>query len=238
LIKKICILITLLISYQIFANHKPSYSAFNSKNVPLDHLLIDIMNIHKGTFIEVGAFNGISSSNTKLLEEYYGWAGILIEPSANLFDDLCKNRPTAKCFSCALGSFDQDNSYCFGDFKGHTMSSFTNRRRGSNSDKVLIRSLQSILDECDMYHINFFSLDTEGYELNILKGIDFKKTTFDYILIEIYKDQYNTIIDLLAKHGYELFCCLSDYNRKDNPIWDGTHNDYLFINKSLKASHT
>ena len=85
--------------------------------------------------------------------------------------------------------------------------------------------------------LKFFSLDTEGYELNVLKGIDFAKTTFDYLLIEIYNYQYQEIVDFLADKGYEMIRNLSNYNKIDNRIWDGTHNDYLFRRK-IKCATT
>lgn len=210
-----------------------SYSLTNAKGVPLDHLLRDIMPYNGGFFIEAGANDGIRQSNTKLFEEKYGWQGILIEPSKNIFPELCINRPHSRCFNCALGSFQQDGEIAFGDFDGHLMASLLGRLDRPKDQGVLIRSLQSILDICDITHVNFFSLDTEGYELNILKGIDFAKTTFDYILIEIYANQYDGIVSLLDSNGYELVCNLSGYNKIDNPNWDGSHNDYLFKNKTL-----
>ena len=130
-----------------------------------------------------------------------------------------------------MGSFDENNTYAYGDFDGHPMSSFTNRLKQKANQKVFVRSLQSILEECNIQYINFFSLDTEGYELNILKGIDFTKTTFDYMLIEIYKNQYTQIVDFLQEKDYELIYNFSNYNHKSNPSWDGTHNDYLFKKK-------
>lgn len=218
--------------------YKASYSALDCRGIPLDLLLHGIMNIEKGIFVEAGAFDGVQTSNTKMLEESFGWTGILVEPSENLFVSLCINRPHSQCYHCALGSFEENNTYAYGDFSGHTMSSFTNRREeGANTDYVLIKSLQSILDECQRTHINFFSLDTEGYELNILKGIDFEKTIFDYILIEIYNHQYNDIVSFLDQHGYVLMTCLSHYSKVFNPLWDGTHNDYLFIRKDLEMAN-
>lgn len=230
------ILITLAGSLDLHSTTN-SYSAKDSHNVPFDHKLIEIMNFKNGTFIEVGAFDGVSSSNTKLLEELYGWTGILIEPSESIFKRLCSNRPKARCFQCALGTFQENGTYAYGDFDGHLMSSLTNRRQKPAKQKVLIRSLQSILDECNIEYVHFFSLDTEGYELNILKGIDFNKTTFGYLLIEIYNHQYNDIVSFLQDKGYELLCNFSNYNRSSNPKWDGTHNDYLFKQRSSPA-HT
>ena len=36
------------------------------------------------------------------------------------------------------------------------------------------RTMQSILDECEINKIDFFSLDVEGHEYNVLNSIDFK----------------------------------------------------------------
>lgn len=215
-------------------NLEKNYSALDYLGVPLDHILAEILNYKEnGVFIEVGAFDGVTYSNTKLFEEFFGWRGILIEPSEVLFSKLCINRPNSKCFQCALGSFDEDGIYKVGDFDGHPMSSLTNRTGHPQDYKVLIRSLQSIIDECGFYHINLFSLDTEGYELDVLKGIDFDKTTFDYLFIEIYKHQYKEMVAFLSSKGYEMVSCISNYNRESNPGWDGTHNDYLFRRKDL-----
>lgn len=205
-----------------------TYSGVDYRRIPLDHMLTEILNMQDGIFIEVGAHDGLFQSNTKLLEDYYGWRGILIEPSEIVFNKLIHNRPLARCFNCALGTFEEHGTYAYGDFDGHAMSSLTGRLNRPKTCKVYMRSLQSILDECGVNHIHFFSLDTEGYELNILKGIDFNKTTFDYLLIEIYPHLYSDTVSFLDSKGYALVTCLSSYNLETNPFWDGTHNDYLF----------
>jgi FkbM family methyltransferase len=213
-----------------------TYSMTDADNVPLDHKLVDIMNYPNGIFIEVGALDGNEISNTKLFEEFYGWTGILVEPSPNLFAALCANRPNSRCFQCALGSFDEHETYAYGDFDGHPMASLVGRAERPSNVRVLVRSLQSILDECDIRHVHFFSLDTEGYELNILNGVDFDKTTFDYLLIEVYTYQFDDIVRFLEERGYDLVSCFSNYNSVSNPGWDGTHNDYLFKRRALVLS--
>jgi FkbM family methyltransferase len=167
------------------------------------------------------------------LEKQYGWTGILIEPSPCLYQKLCLNRPNSQCFCCALGTFEQDGTYIYGDFNGNLMSSVGGQRLVSKGlMQVPVRSLQAILDETNIHHINLFSLDTEGYEYNILKGIDFNKTTFDYLLIEIYNWDYEKICTLLSEKGYELEGLFSLYTYENSPGWDGTHNDYLFKRKT------
>lgn len=191
------------------------------------------MNHTHGYFIEVGGHDGVEQSNTKLLEESYNWTGILVEPSPILYPTLCKNRPHSLCFQCALGSFEENGTFVEGDFDGSTMSSVNGERLNRPAtEKVLMRSLQSILDETNVHHVNFFSLDTEGYELNILHGIDFERTQFDYILIEINNNQYGQITGFLLEKGYEMIQSFTNYSKETNPLWDGTHNDYLFKRKN------
>lgn len=213
---------------------KPSYSMVDSKGIPLDQKLVQLLNKKNGLFIEVGANNGVEQSNTKLLEEQHGWTGILVEPSPCLYDALCRNRPNSKCFSCALGPFELNNTYIWGDFDGHPMSSVNGKRiRRRAKQKVLMRSLQAILDQEGVTHVDFFSLDVEGYELPVLHGIDFNKVVFDYMLVEIMNKDFKNTANFLSSMGYELIENFSTYNPQDNPDWDGNHNDYLFIRRSL-----
>lgn len=210
------------------------YSSPDSCGVPMDEKLLRLFNFEGGVFIEAGANNGIAQSNTKLLEEKLGWKGILVEPSPSLYPALCANRPGSLCFSCALGSFEEEGSFAKGDFDGHLMGSLEGARLNRNpTETIPIRSIQSLLDEAFIRHVHLFSLDTEGHELQILKGIDFSKTTFDYFLIEIYQRQFNGIVSFLSENGYELIECFSNYSFETNPGWDGTHNDYLFKRKTL-----
>ena len=211
-----------------------SYAATDSAGIPLDIKLINLFNYSGGFFIEVGAYDGITFSNTKLLEEDYGWTGILIEPSEVLFEQLQANRANSLCFCCALGSFEENHTYVVGDFDGHPMASINGTRLSRNANqRVLVRSLQSILDEVGIHHINLFSLDVEGHELEILKGIDFDKSAFDFILVEVYDYQKNDIFSYLFSKGYDLFDSITNYNHVSNPGWDGSHNDYLFIRRGM-----
>lgn len=214
----------------LHSTEETSYSLKDGRGIPLDQKLIELMNFKNGTFIEVGACDGVKQSNTKRLEEYHGWTGVLIEPSEVVFKQLQANRPNSHCFNCALGSFQEDGTEVWGDFDGSLMSSIDGWRIGRPADKrIMMRSLQSILDEVHVSHINFFSLDTEGYETNVLKGIDFDRTTFDYILVEIYHAEFDEIVNFLSDKGYELKGNFSMLEL--TPLWDGTHNDYLFQRK-------
>jgi FkbM family methyltransferase len=209
-----------------------TYSSIDANGVPFDHKLQDRFKKQNGFFIEVGAYDGLTQSNTYLLEKNLGWRGVLIEPSPSEFIKLLSNRPNSFCFECALGSLAENGAFVWGDFDHGPMSSIGGKRIDRSPNvRVLMRSLQSILDEIGVTHVDFFSLDTEGYEYNILQGIDYEKVVIDYMLIEIYSWDLEKITSFLSAKGFELVECFSFYSHATCPEWDGTHNDYLFRRK-------
>jgi len=193
--------------------------------------ILKYLDYNNGFYIECGANDGITQSNTFFLEKNKGWKGILIEPSKNGFELCKKNRSSNNIFlNCALVSDEYKFDYIEGDFDGHLMSSVNGNRRNTKNEKIKVQAkkLSKILDDNNLKKIDFFSLDVEGYEYEVLNGIDFNKHEFKFLLIEIYTWDYEKIVNLMGNNGYLLVENLSNFNLKDNPFWDGTHNDYLF----------
>jgi FkbM family methyltransferase len=210
-----------------------SYSARDAKGIPLDLRLGHLLAWREGFFVEAGANDGLFQSNTALLEKSFEWDGILIEPAAAAAAECRKNR-SAPVYNCALVASDYDGDTVAGDFDGYPMGSVGGSRLGrEDTYTVPARTLQSIFDEREVSHVDFLSLDAEGYELQILKGCDFGRVSFSYMLIELYPDNRDTTVGFLSDAGYELLANYSNYNRVDSPAWDGTHNDYLFRRRGL-----
>lgn len=212
------------------------YSHVDSKGIPLQHKLNKIMNFEKGFFIELGANNGLFQSNTAFFEKEMNWRGILIEPSLDGYNKCKINRPNSICLNYACVSSEYESDYILGDFDDcHPMGSVNGERLGRNKlVKANVTTLEKILDQyCDT-NIDFLSLDTEGYELDILNGLNLNKYRPKFMLIEIYNKDYENIKEFLNSHNYKLHSNFSNYNKNDNPNWDGTHNDFLFIDNTSK----
>lgn len=209
-----------------------SYSLPDSKGVPLDIKLNNLFNNKKnGIFIELGAFDGLTQSNTAYFEFNHNWSGILIEPSKQSYDLCCKNRPNSICLNLCCVSSDYTDKTIEGDFNSSLMSSVNGLRlQSKNLIPVNCDTLDNIISKyIPNKTIDLLSLDTEGYELNILKGLNLNKNRPKYMLIEVYNNEYNMLFDYLRSNNYELHSSFSNYNKIDNPFWDGTHNDYLFF---------
>jgi FkbM family methyltransferase len=207
------------------------YSLSDSTGIPLDKKL-DILfgGKQNGIYIELGAFDGLSQSNTAFFEFNRNWSGILIEPSKGSYDLCCKNRPRSIVLNMCCVSDTYQYDTIKGDFNSITMASVNGIRL--NSDKLVevnCTTLEKIIIN-NLYNktIDLLTLDTEGYEFDILQGLNLDKNRPKYMLIEIYRKDYEKILNYLSSKNYYLHSNFSNYNKIDNPIWDGTHNDFLF----------
>ena len=203
-------------------------------NELLDKKMLKYINFKNGFYIEIGAHDGIINSNTYHYEKYLCWRGILVEPS-NYFLQLKKNRSAKNFFFKKICvpfnfkkkiSFEQIGPYSRSNeliskkyLKWHKTKSenveniykktITKSIKTSSLNDLLILSKAPKL-------IDFFSLDVEGSELNVLKGVDFKKFNFKYLLVEISDvdkgKHLKLILNFLKKKGYYLHENLTRYD--------------------------
>lgn len=198
--------------------------------------ILNYVNKRNGFYIECGANDGIEQSNTRCYETELGWRGLLIEASPIACAKCRTNRSleTNIIENCALVSSEYKGLTVTGDFDGHPMASIQGARRSNGLQvEVPARTLSSILNEHGIEKIDLFSLDVEGYELDVLKGIDFMRHRPMWMVIEIYEKDFSNVLMFLAHHSYMFHRNLSCFNRWDNPAWDGTHNDYLFVDAQV-----
>jgi FkbM family methyltransferase len=133
------------------------------------------------------------------------WRGILIEPNKQIFQELKKNRSSKNIFeNVALVSESFSKKiYLTND---NLESKITGNLNNSNIE-VFTSTLNNILKKNEIYKINLFSLDVEGYEENVLNGIDLKIFEIDYILIET--NNFEKINSVLKYNNYNFLEKLS-----------------------------
>jgi FkbM family methyltransferase len=164
----------------------------------LDRKLNAIIDRDGGFFIEAGAHDGFTQSNTYWLERFRGWRGLLVEPMAELAAEARLSRPGATVVQCALISADDSRDKLpmrFGDL----MSTVDGARepgwpalgtflgwRDPYEVEVEARTLSSLLDEIGAPEVDLLSLDVEGFEGPALRGLDLRRHAPRYVLVEIH----------------------------------------------------
>lgn len=213
-----------------FKNLFKKQRKFNAYN-EIDKKMLKYINYKNGFYIDCGANDGVNQSNTWYYENYLSWNGILIEPIPSTFNSLKKNRSKKNIFeNCILVSnnFTSEMSEIHYNSNDTLTGSVYKNKKAKDISKVKATQLSSILEKNKINRIiDFFSLDVEGYELEVLEGINFQKFRFKYILVETVNIKELNVF--FAKKNFKMIERLSDYNYDDRP----EYGDYLFVNKSL-----
>lgn len=214
---------------------------YNSLN-QLDRQLEKYVNYNNGYFVELGANDGVAQSNSLYFEKYRGWRGLLVEPSPHNFIKCRKNRSSQSSIYCAACvAFDYD-----AEFVRMAYSNLMSTALSLNSDipdpqahvklgqqflqgsevlfeyGALARRLNDLLRESDAPKvIDFLSLDVEGAELEVLRGVDFKEYRFKFILVEC--RDFERMDKYLSQQGYRFLKNLSahDYLFASEPQQEG-----------------
>lgn len=163
-------------------------------------------------YVDIGAYDGKTHSNTLLLEEH-GWDGICFEPNLDLYTALEKNRPRAVCSPYAVSC--DSGQHLFYIPKGMSIVGSCEPYADSNIRKVPCTTLFTALSEWKEKpeYIDFLSMDTERHELKILTKFfaeNHEKFVFGFCAIETNSwldgTGYSTQIkELMERHGYKFF---------------------------------
>lgn len=201
----------------------------------LDTKLDAIIGRQGGFFVEAGAYDGFTQSNTYWLERFRGWRGLLVEPVPELAQRAKVVRPAATVVQCALGDEERAGQMLRMEFGG-LMSVVAGAREADwtaigtrdgwgepYSFDAEARTLSSILDQIGAPEVDLLSLDVEGFEAPALRGLDLVRHAPRYILVEIHNRENDLPpVASILDARYSVYEWLSDV-------------DLLFVRRDLAA---
>jgi hypothetical protein len=160
-----------------------------------DQWVVDTLGDHVGYFVDVGAYDGVQTSNTFALEQM-GWTGVCIEASPAVAAACASNR---RCVTVARAVAERSGwVWMLGDRIVH-----------HGGVQVAAATLTEILDSVNAPgQIDYLSLDIEGGEMIALRGLDFDRYTVTLMTVEhnLYADgpaHKDEIYEFLTDHGFE-----------------------------------
>lgn len=142
-------------------------------------------------FVEFGATDGVTLSNSYLLEAA-GWRGILVEPDVNWHPALEKNRRNKIDKRCVYSESGLEVEFINSDIgelsgvKIHANNDgWGSTRQNGVTSIVKTVSLEDLLIENEAPGvIDYLSIDTEGSEYEIIKNFNFRNWEIIFISIE------------------------------------------------------
>jgi len=170
------------------------------------------------TFLEFGATDGKSLSNTYTLENELQWTGTLAEPDVQWLDSLKKNRPKAniitKCvwkksgekmnfFSSNIGEYSTLDNFRYSEKDFLPENTYARNKNGKNFEVETISLNEVIKNEFNDVSPSYISVDTEGSEFEILNAFNFSKYHPVVFTVEHnFTELQNKIDKLMFQNGY------------------------------------
>ena len=214
---------------------KPPLRKYYSLN-DLDQKIEKHLDYNNGFFIELGANDGVNQSNTLYFEKHRNWKGILIEPTPHQYLACRKNRSENNHIYCAAYTSFEYKEKFVEIIYSNLMSTplglesdihnpaehaelgkqFLDKTEDNFIFGALAKTLNELMIQSNAPHMmDLLSLDVEGAEIEVLKGIDHTDYRFKFLCIESRSKEKLEIY--LKTVGYQLIETLS-------------FHDYLFEN--------
>lgn len=187
-----------------------------------DIIVLDFFNGGKveGVYVDIGSGHPKWGSNTFLLYRC-GWNGLLVDPiRKNIrMSKLLRKRDHSIC--AGVGS--SQNQLAFYELEPYEFSTFDKKiaeSRISRKEAKLSGLYQvpifdfgslPMIKELDFSKPSFLNIDAEGFDLDILRTIDFEKYSFNLICVEEWKsplEGYTHIRDFMETNEYRLIARL------------------------------
>lgn len=177
--------------------------------------------ITHGTFVDIGAFDGVTFSNTKIFEDA-GWDGLCIEPQSDNFEALKRNRK-CKCVRAAASDKHGTGTLTFcteesDQWHGRAVCTLgtidpwrTEGHTVAREETKLVPVAEILADALpDATSVELLSLDTDGHDLQILRAWPWGRFKPLAIVVEYNKDRVE-LIEHMESAGY----AVADDNGQD-----------------------
>ena len=170
--------------------------------------------INCGFLVDIGAADGVTHSNSKWLIDQ-GWSALLVEPNEYNFNKLvnlhkdnhkviiehcgCSDKTLKDVKFFINKNDDMEQCATFSEEFSINVKNYYGCKYVETTSNLIKTS--DLLKKHNVTHIDFISIDAEGYDSLIIDAINFNEVSIDLFCVENINDD---CIDNLVKLGYNL----------------------------------
>jgi FkbM family methyltransferase len=171
-------------------------------------ILRELADIPNGKFLDIGAYDGQSLSNTRALA-LSGWSGTLVEPNPRLFMSLLQMYGQDSRFTLVNAAMSDKSGlarlFLDGSNEPYSSSIAPNAKEMFPLTPYPMSYLVPTITPRDLTEsFDFISIDTEGFDLEILKAMRGTLDSTRLICIEYNQERsYDATIEELRLQGFE-----------------------------------
>ena len=161
----------------------------------MDERLDALLDLDGGVFLEAGAHDGFTQSNTYYLERFRGLSGVLVEAVPELHAKAAGRRTRAHVVRCCLVGPEAEGKTVelhFGDLMStataggeHAAGGLANAGLRGYTVTAPGRTLDSVLRDAGVDRLDLMVLDLEGAERDALRGMDFDRVGCGLLVVEM-----------------------------------------------------
>lgn len=200
--------------------------------IPLTEQILNSLQMQKKVkFLQIGANDGISFDCLYDYVTQHQWDGVVVEPLEDFYESLCnnyKNYPSVKPIKYAINSNQTEmslfklnpNYYNYYPDWAKGIASFSQEhlvKHDIDAQHILIEkvnciSLMRLIEKFKLEDIDYLQIDTEGFDAEVIKMIDFNVVAPKIIKYEIKhlsNKQRGEVEQILVSQNYRL---KSDYS--------------------------
>lgn len=162
-----------------------------------------------GVFLDVGCWDWQEGSTTLYLEKELGWSGIGVDAQADVRTGYERHRPRTTFMNYIVTDHagTMGKLYVAGQISSideHHVEQFPGGQWYEPEPiEVPTTTLDQLLSQNGVEHIDFVSMDIEGAEPKALAGFDIQKYRPRLVCIESAPNLRDSIMQYFTSHGYE-----------------------------------
>jgi FkbM family methyltransferase len=175
-----------------------------------EYIVRDFFNDRRdGVFIDVGAFHAREASNTYRLERDLGWSGLALDANASFAPEYKQHRPRSTFLAAFVGDIDTGTGtiHVYDGEPGVASHDAAFTAEWGKANRTLTapnRTLDSLLAEHNITHVDFVSMDIETGEPAALAGFTIARYRPALLCVEAHYPVRQQILDYFARAGYVL----------------------------------